>query len=236
MAVEIVLQHFRCAAIVGPQHAVHADVQQMDVGWIFAETPIVFVIAVGVEDLHTMIGAVVHKHSTRLRVNGDAVHVVHIVRTLVVRRRALHAPGLDELAFFIKFGHARSVVAVGNEQRTIGHPGDKRWTIEMRSVVALHGCGADGLHQRFAVVREFVDGVHMVIHHPHVLFGIVGIDGDVVRTLHDFVPLRPGFDDLAVAVDYGYAMLPLGVNSDGALPKLGAIIGILPRATSAWQC
>ena len=46
------------------------------------------------------------------------------------------------------------------------------------------------LHQFLHVMREYVDGVHVIVHDPDVLFRIVGIDGDVVRPLEDLVLLR----------------------------------------------
>ena len=64
-----------------------------------------------------------------------------------------------------------------------------------------------------AVVAEFVDGVHVIVHYPDVLFRIVRIDGDEVRALEDLVPLRPLLDDVAVGVHDGEAMLPLGIHA-----------------------
>src|SRR5581483_4281293 len=79
------------------------------------------------------------------------------------------------------------------------------------------------------------DGVHVVVDDPDVLLRIVGVDGDVMRALENFVPLGPGFDDVAVGIHDGEAMLPFSVHADSALPELGAIVGILPGAAGARQ-
>ena len=82
---------------------------------------------------------------------------------------------------------------------------------------------------------EFVNRVHVIVHHPDVLFWIVGIDGHEVRTLENFVPLRPSLHDFSLRVDDREAVLPLRVmpiSSYGAIPfpELGTIVGILPRS------
>ena len=108
--------------------------------------------------------------------------------------------------------------------------------VEVRAVGAFHGGRADGLHQLLAVVRELVDGVHVIVDDPHVLFGIVGIDGDEVRALENFVPLRPGLDDFAVAVDDRQAVSPTSRRRPRvALPEFGSIVRILSGAAGAGQ-
>src|SRR5262249_18435559 len=92
---------------------------------------------------------------------------------------------------------------------------------------------ADGLHELFAIVGELVDGVHVVIYDPDVLLGIVGIDGDEMRALEDFVPLRPALDDIAVGVGDGDAVFPFGVHADGSVPAVGGRAGIGARGTAA---
>ena len=103
----------------------------------------------------------------------------------------------------------------------------------MRAVGALHRGRADGLHKLLAVMRELVDRVHVIVDHPDVLLGIVRIDGDEVRALENLVPLRPGFDDLALAIDDRQAMLPLRVHADGSFPESRTVVRILSRAAGA---
>src|SRR5581483_6356830 len=67
------------------------------------------------------------------------------------------------------------------------------------------------------------------------LFRIVRIDRDIVRTLKYFVPLRPGLDDVAVGVHHRKAMLPFRVSAHSPLPELHAVCGILARAAGARQ-
>src|SRR5215471_18703720 len=54
---EIVFQHLRGAAIVGPERAVGADIDQMDVGGILAEAPFSQIFPVFIEDLDAVIAA-----------------------------------------------------------------------------------------------------------------------------------------------------------------------------------
>ena len=78
---------------------------------------------------------------------------------------------------------------------------------------------AERLHQLFAVVREFKDGVGLIVHHPNVFIGIVRIDGDVVRALENGIPFRPVLDELAVCVHHDDAVLPARVQAELAAPN-----------------
>ena len=109
----------------------------------------------------------------------------------------------------------------------------------MRGIGARHVGRADRLHQLLAIVRELVDRVHVVVYEPDVFLRIVGTHVHRVRALHDLVPLRPLFDDVALRVDDGQAVLPTGVNAHLAIrglcapPEIHALRGILPRPASA---
>src|SRR6266567_9375152 len=52
---QIIFQHLRGAAIISPQSAIGADIEQVNVGRFFAEAPIVEELAVLIEYLHAMI-------------------------------------------------------------------------------------------------------------------------------------------------------------------------------------
>ena len=214
MSIEIVLQHLRGSAVEGPQRAVRADVEQMDVGRVLAGTPFVKIFAVFIEHLNAMVAAVVHEDAARLRIDGDAVHVVHVARALVVRRRSFLSPIEKEFAVLVEFRDARSVVAVGHKHGAVGKPRQKRRAVEVRAVRAGHFGRADGLHQLFPVVRELIDRVHVIVDYPDMFVRIVGIDRDEVRALQNLVPLRPAFDDVAVGVRDDDAVFPLRIDAE----------------------
>ena len=77
---------------------------------------------------------------------------------------------------------------------------------------------AQGLYQLLAVVREFIDGVSLIVHHPNVFLRIVRIDGDVVRAAQHLVPLRPVLDDLSRRIDHHDAMLPARIDAELSTP------------------
>ena len=69
-----------------------------------------------------MVGAVVHENAAGLRIDRDAVHIVHVARPLLVRRSAFLAPVKKELAVLVELRDARSVVAVGNKHGAVRKP------------------------------------------------------------------------------------------------------------------
>src|SRR5215467_8802097 len=233
VAFEIVLEHFRSAAVESPERAVGADVDEVNVRRLLAGAPFIEVFAVFIEDLDAMIGAVVDEDVAGLRIGRDAVNVVHVAGALLVGRRSLLSPIHEEFAVFVEFRDASAVIAVGDEHCAIGEPGYIGGTVEMRAVGAFRLRRADGLHELFAIVGELVDGVHVVIYDPDVLLGIVGIDGDEMRALEDFVPLRPALDDVAVGVGNGDAVFPFGVHADGSVPAVGGRARIGARGPAA---
>ena len=233
------MQHLGTAAVEGPQSAIGADVDQVHVGRLVADVPFVEVFAIFVEDLNAVVAAVVDEAVLGLRVDGDAVDVIEVTGALVVRRRAFHSPIEQELAVLIELGHARSVIAIGDEEGAVGQPDDIGGAIEVRAVGAFNGGRADGLNELLAIVAELVNGVHVVVHDPNILIGVVGIHVNRVGPLELAIPLAPGLDDVAVGVDHVEAIGPFGIHIDfavrrlGASPKLGAIFGILSGATGS---
>src|SRR5207247_10763846 len=115
VSIEVVLEHLGAAAVGGPQRAGRADVDEVNVDRLPAGTPFVKIFAVFVEDLNAMIGAIVHENAPGLRINGDAVNVVHVSRPRLVRRVAFLSPVEKELAVLVELRYARSVVAVGDK-------------------------------------------------------------------------------------------------------------------------
>src|ERR1700693_5058224 len=83
VALLIVLQHLRGAAIEGPQVAVRAHVDQVDIRRVFAHAEFILVFAIIVEYLDAVVAAVVHENALRHRIDRDAVHVIPIAGALL---------------------------------------------------------------------------------------------------------------------------------------------------------
>ena len=144
------------------------------------------------------------------------MNIIEISRALLVRRRALLSPVEEEFAILIELRDARSVVPIGDKHRAVREPCQKGRTVEVGTIGAFHLGRADGLNEFLSIVRELVNGVHVIIQDPHMLFRIIGIDGNEVRSLQNFVPLSPPFDDVAVGIRDDNAVFPLRVNADCA--------------------
>src|SRR5689334_9938585 len=185
---EVVLQHPGGSAIESPECPVGADINKVDVGRIFARTPFVQILAVLIEDLNSMVGAIIHEDTPGLRIDGDSVHIIHISRTFFVWRITSLSPIEKELAVLIELRDSRSVVAVRHEHRAVWKPRQKCRPIEVRAVGAGHFGGADSLREFFAVVRKLVNGMHVIIQDPNMLFRIVRIDGNEMGTLQNLIP------------------------------------------------
>ena len=146
---------------------------------------------------------------------------MHVPRALLIGRIALLSPVHQELSILIELGHARSVIAIGDEHGAIGKPSEKRWAVEMCAIGAGYLRSADGLQQLLPVMGELVDNAHMIVDDPNVLFRIVRIDGDEVRSLQNLIPLGPSLDDVAVCVGDGDAVLPFRVDAHRPRPSVG---------------
>ena len=191
-----------------------ADVEQVQARGIGVDFPVVEELPVLVEHLDAVVVAIVDEHAAAHRIDGHAVHVVHVAGTRLVRRIALDAPLHQELPVLVELRDARAGVAVGDEERAVGQPVDERRPVEVRRVRALHLRRADRLHELLAVVREPVDHLHVVVDDPDVLLRIVRADVDRVRTPQQLVPLIPRLDDVAVGIGDDDAVLPLRVDAE----------------------
>ena len=100
----------------------------------------------------------------------------------------------------------------------------------MRRVVARDASDAQRLHELLAVVRELVNRMLPVVHHPHMLFRIVRIDEHRMRPPEDIVPLRPLFHDVARRIDDEQAVLPARIDAELALPSVPAVAARVTRA------
>src|SRR5262249_46204932 len=105
--------------------------------------------------------------------------------------------------------------------------------IEMRPVRTCDFRGAYGLYQLFAVMRELVDGLHVIVDDPYVLFRIVRIDRDEMGTLQNFVPLGPALDDVSLRICDNNAVLPFRINAERARPAIGWSTGNLTCCATA---
>ena len=81
---------------------------------------------------------------------------------------------------------------------------------EMFVVRAPNAVLAQRQNELLAVVREFENLIHFVVHDPHMLFRIIGADPHLVRpasACKQMVPLRPVLDQRAVRIDNQNAVL-----------------------------
>ena len=204
------------------------------------EAPLAEVLAVLVEHLHAVVLPIVDEHLPRLRIDGDAVDVVHVAGTLLRRRAAAGCAGLaprhQVLAVLVELHDARVRVAVGDEERAVGQPRHERRPVEMLVVGRVHVRLADRLQQLLAVVAEHEDGVPVVVDDPDALLRIVRADVDGVRPPQHLVPLRPVLDDVAVGVDDDDAVFPAVVDAGLADVRVVADLAVaFERARAGWR-
>src|SRR6266850_2666799 len=231
VAVEIVLEDLVRTAISGPQRAVAHDVEQMDIRRLVAESPLGQKLPILVEHLRAVVAAIVDEHPPRLRIDRNAVDVVEVTGPRVVRRIAFLAPGHHILAVLVELDHPRPVVTVRHDEAAVGEPVDERGAVEMLVVRAGLAVCADRLYFRFAVMRELVNHVLVIVDDPDVLFRIVGADGDEVRPLQLRIPLVPRLDEVARTIEHHDAVLPAGVDTHRvarSLPGLDSPLSRLP--------
>src|SRR5947207_394717 len=105
----------------------------------------------------------------------------------------------------------------------------------MRAVGAGHLRCAYSLDELLTVVCELVNGVHVIIEDPDVLFRIVRVDRNEVRALQNCVPLRPAFDDVSIGVGDHDAVLPFRVDAEFAVPAVGWSAGNLAGPAGSWK-
>src|SRR5215467_8259228 len=217
---QIVLQHLRCSAIERPESAVGANIDQVNIRGLCAGAPLIKIFSVLIECLNAMIAPIVDKHPPRLRIDGNSVNIVEISWTFVIWRISFLTPVHQEFAVFVEFCDAGSVVAIGDKHRAVRKPCEKRRPVEVGAVGAVLLRRANRLHELFAVVSEFVDGMHVVINDPNVFVRVIGIDRNEVRTLQNLVPLRPAFDNVAVGIGHQDTVLPFCIHADCSGPPI----------------
>src|SRR4030081_2255076 len=105
----------------------------------------------------------------------------------------------------------------------------------MRAVRAFYSRRAKRLHELFHVMREFVYGVHVIVHDPDIFVRIILIDRNKMGPLEKVIVLRKCFSDISFGVHDRQTVFPLRVYANGSLPKFWTIIGILARAACSRQ-
>src|SRR5438270_162872 len=218
VAIDIELDDLGGGPVRDPDAAVGGHVKELRSRG-FAGAPLIEELAIFVENLDAMVGPVGYEDAVSLRIEDHAVHILEDAWPRVVRRIGRLAEGHQEFAVFVELHDARIAVAIGDEDGPVRQPVDKGRTIEMLFVVARLIGRAERLDQLLAVVREFENGVGLIVHHPDVFIGIVRINGDVVRALENGIPFRPVFDELAVGVHHDDAVLPARVQAELAAPN-----------------
>src|ERR1700719_3321523 len=211
--------------------------------WSRAHIPLVQELAIFVEFLHAAVVAVVDEDEVTFRIDRNSVHAAEITRALFIRRSALFAPRDELLAILVILDDAGAVIAVAQIKTAIRLKGHEGWTGEMRIVGARHARRAQCQDALLAVMREFADEVVIGIHNPDVLVPVVRADLNVMRPSPDFVPLRPVFDDLAVAIQDDNDVIPAPINAWPSVVPISGVgaIGVLwhPRgvgnAATAWR-
>src|SRR2546427_1378335 len=120
------------------------------------------------------------------------------------------SPGQQEFSVPVELYDACIAVTIADKKRAIRQPGDVGRPLEVFVVIAGLISHSKGHQKLFAIVGELEDLMMNVVHYPDVVFGIVRADQDRMRPaaiLEEMIPLRPGFDELAIGVDNGDAVL-----------------------------
>ena len=115
------------------------------------------------------------------------MHGVEIAGPCLVRRISFLPPGHQVFTVLIVFHDAGVYVAIGEKHGAVGQPGEKGGTAEVSFVASRNVGRAESEQQLFAVVREFVNSLALVVDHPDGFFGIVGIHEHGVRMLEEHV-------------------------------------------------
>src|SRR4029077_18149862 len=116
-----------------------------------------------------------------------------------------------------------AVIAVGQIKTAIRLKGQEGWPGELRIVGARHARCGQSQGALLAIMREFADEVVVGVPNPDVLVRVVGADLNVMWPSPDFVPFRPVFDDLPVAIQDNDDVIPAPIN---ARPSVGPISGV----------
>src|SRR2546421_3897962 len=78
VAVQIVLDHLRRAAVEGPKISGPIHIYKVDVGGRLAHAPCVEIFAVLVKDLDAAVAAGINENPSRLRIDNDALNNIEI--------------------------------------------------------------------------------------------------------------------------------------------------------------
>src|SRR5258706_835841 len=172
-----------------------------DGGGAFVDRPLPEELAVLVKDLDALVVAVDDVHLV-IGADRETVHQLELSRP-----RALGSPLEQVLAVLVEFDDAGIIVAIADEEGSIGQPGDIRWAAEVLAVGARYIAFTHGSQQFLAVVRELQDLLTGAIDDPDVLLRVVGVDPDTMRPLNHLVPLFPLLDHLAGVIDNEHLMV-----------------------------
>src|SRR5260370_19582311 len=228
----------------GPENMVLAHIDAVNIHRRpRAHIPLVQELAIFVEFLHAAVVAVVDEDEVTFRIDCNSLHDAEITRALFIRRSALFAPLEELLAILVILDDPCAVIAVAQIKTAIRLKGHEGWPGEMRIVGARHAWRAQRHDALLSVLREFADEVVICIHNPDVLVGVVGADLNVMWPSPDFVPLRPVFDDLAVAIQDDNHVIPTPINARPALAPISGVEAIwvpwhvrgVGHAATAWR-
>src|SRR5882762_4920170 len=181
--------------------------------------------------IHEVAVEIVLEDLVRTAISGPQRAVAHDVEQMDIRRLVAESPLGQKLPVLVELDHPRPVVTVRHDEAAVGEPVDERGAVEMLVVRAGLAVCADRLYLRFAVMRELVNHVLVIVDDPDVLFRIVGADGDEVRPLQLRIPLVPRLDEVARTIEHHDAVLPAGVDTHRvarSFPRLDSPLSRLP--------
>src|SRR5437773_12369365 len=159
---------------------------------------------------------------------------------------ARRSPSHEKLSVSVEFDDPRVGVAIGDVEGSVGKPGDVCRPAEMLIVVAGDSRLAQSHQELLPVIAEFEDLLAHVVDDPDIPFRIVWADLDRVRpaaAFKELVPLRPGFDQLAVRIHNDdavsqFRLLTCGRGSErppGSVEIVGKLFRKLDLATIRYE-
>src|SRR5438309_2563395 len=201
MPLEIVFQKFIERTGERPQITIVADANVVGLRDV---RKLVEVFAVFIEHLNTVVGPI-RDVDAAVSIHGNRMRCIELAIS-----RARGSPGQQEFSVLVELNDACIAVTVADKKRAIRQPGDVGRPLEVFVVIARLVSHSKGHQKLFAIVGELEDLMMNVVHYPDVVFGIVRADQDRMwpaAILEEMIPLRPGFDELAIGVDNGEAIL-----------------------------
>src|SRR5437773_10916996 len=160
--------------------------------------------------------------------------------------RARRSPRHQKLSVFVELDHASVRVSVGDVEGADGYPGDVCRPAKMLIVVGSDSRLAQSHQELLPIIAEFEDLLAHVVDDPNIPFRIVWADLDCVRpaaAFKELVPLRPGFDELAVRIHNDdavshFRLLTCGRGSErppGSIEIVGKLFRKLDLATIRYE-